>query len=94
MGSVRWGLLGTARINRRLIPAMRAAERSTIVAVASRDRTRAESYAREWDVPHAVDSYEALLAREDVDAVYVPLPNSLHVDWTLAAAAAGKHVLC
>jgi predicted dehydrogenase len=94
MTSVRWGLLGTARINRRLIPAMRAAERSAIVAVASRDGARADAYAREWDIPHAVRGYAALLAREDVDAVYVPLPNSLHADWTLAAVAAGKHVLC
>lgn len=94
MRALRWGLLGTARINRRLIPAMRAAARSSIVAVASRDRFRALAYAREWQIPHAVGGYTALLAREDVDAVYVPLPNSLHVEWTLAAIAAGKHVLC
>jgi xylose dehydrogenase (NAD/NADP) len=91
---VRWGLLGTARINRRLIPAMRAVSRSVVTAVASRTPARAATYAREWDIPHAVDGYDALLAREDVDAVYVPLPNSLHARWTLAAIAAGKHVLC
>jgi D-xylose 1-dehydrogenase (NADP+, D-xylono-1,5-lactone-forming) len=94
MSSVRWGLLGTARINRRLIPAMRAAERSIVQAVASRDDARARACAREWDIPHAVVGYDALLAREDIDAVYVPLPNSLHVEWTLASATAGKHVLC
>jgi predicted dehydrogenase len=94
MECVRWGLLGTARINRRLIPAMRAAERSRVVAVASRDRLRAETYAREWNIPSAVGSYEGLLDRGDVDAVYIPLPNSLHVQWTLSAIAAGKHVLC
>jgi xylose dehydrogenase (NAD/NADP) len=94
MASVRWGLLGTARINRRLIPAMRAAERSVVTAVGSREPARAEAYAHEWQIPHAAGSYEALLAREDVDAVYIPLPNALHVDWTIAAAAAGKHVLC
>lgn len=93
-GVVRWGLLGTARINRRLIPAMRGASRSTIVAVASREHERADHYAREWQIPHAVGSYQALLERDDVDAVYVPLPNSLHVEWSLAAVAAGKHVLC
>jgi len=94
MKGLRWGLLGTARINRRLIPAMRAAERSVVAVVASRDPARADAHAREWDIPRAVGSYDALLAREDVDAVYIPLPNSLHVDWTLAAIAAGKHVLC
>jgi predicted dehydrogenase len=91
---VRWGLLGTARINRRLIPAMRGVPRSAVVAVASREQARADRYAREWEIPHAVGSYDALLARDDVDAIYVPLPNGLHVEWSLAAIAAGKHVLC
>jgi predicted dehydrogenase len=94
MPDLRWGLLGTARINRRLIPAMRAAARSRVVAVASRDHARAEAYALEWSIPHAVAGYESLLLRDDIDAVYVPLPNSLHTDWTVKAAAAGKHVLC
>ena len=94
MSRVRWGLLGTARINRRLIPAMRATARSTIAAIASRTPDRAAAHAREWEIPAAVDSYEALLQRDDVDAVYIPLPNSLHVEWTLHAIAAGKHVLC
>jgi xylose dehydrogenase (NAD/NADP) len=94
MSLVRWGLLGTARINRRLIPAMRASSRSAIVAVASRELARAEAHAREWGIPNAVGSYDALLRRDDVDAVYVPLPNSLHLEWTLGAVSAGKHVLC
>lgn len=94
MSPVTWGLLGTARINRRLIPAMRAAARSSVVAVASRDAARAEAYAREWDIPRAVHGYDALIARDDIHAVYVPLPNSLHVEWVLKAVAAGKHVLC
>jgi len=94
MRDVRWGVLGTARINRRLIPAMRAARRSRLAVVASRDPARAGVFAREWDIPHAVGSYDGLMAREDVDAVYIPLPNSLHVEWTLAAVTAGKHVLC
>ena len=91
---VRFGLLGTANINRRLIPAMRAARRSAIAAVASRAIDRATTYAGEWEIPHAHGSYDALLRDPDVDAVYIPLPNSLHVEWTLRAVDAGKHVLC
>ena len=90
---LRWGLLGTARINRLLIPAIRASQRSEVAAVASRERARAAAYAREWQIPHAA-TYAELLARSDVDVVYVPLPNSLHVEWTLRSLAAGKHVLC
>ncbi|HWI18976.1 MAG TPA: Gfo/Idh/MocA family oxidoreductase, partial [Vicinamibacterales bacterium] len=91
---IRWGILGTARINRRVIPAMRLASRSQLVAVASRDRHRAEAYAREWSIPRAVAGYQTLLDSPDIDAVYIPLPNTDHVPWTLAAIAAGKHVLC
>jgi D-xylose 1-dehydrogenase (NADP+, D-xylono-1,5-lactone-forming) len=91
---LRWGILGTARINRRVIPAMRLANRSELVAVASRDRERADAYAREWSIPRAVAGYQPLLDRDDIDAVYIPLPNTDHVPWTLAAIAAGKHVLC
>jgi predicted dehydrogenase len=92
--TVRWGILGTARINRRLIPAMRTAGRSVLVAVASRDADRAQACAAEWDIPCAVTGYDTVLRRNDVSAVYIPLPNSLHVEWTLAAIAEGKHVLC
>jgi predicted dehydrogenase len=91
---LRWGLLGTALINRRLIPALRAARRSELVAVASRDGDRAAGYAREWGISTAHSSYEALLRDRSIDAVYVPVPNSLHVEWTLRALDAGKHVLC
>jgi len=91
---LRWGILGTARINGRLIPAFRAARRSTLMAVASRDRARADAYAREWSVPRAFDGYQPLLDDPAIDAVYIPLPNSDHVPWTLAAIKAGKHVLC
>lgn len=94
MASLRWGILGTARINRRLIPAIRAARRSTLVAVASRDRSRAEAHASEWAIPDAVEGYQRLLEDPAIDAVYIPLPNSEHVKWTLAAIGAGKHVLC
>lgn len=94
MNDLRWGLLGTAHINRRLIPAMRAARRSTVAAVASRDPERAAAYAREWQIPDIHGSYESLLHDNNVDVVYIPLPNALHVEWTLRALDAGKHVLC
>ena len=91
---VRWGILGTARINRRLIPAFRASRRGELRAVASRTLARAAAYAREHAVPRAVEGYQALLDDPSIDAVYIPLPNTEHVPWTLAAIAAGKHVLC
>jgi xylose dehydrogenase (NAD/NADP) len=91
---LKWGLLSTARINRRLIPAIRAAERAELIAVASRSQARAEAYAAEWGIPRAHGSYEALLDDPDVDAIYVSLPNSLHAEWTVRAAETGKHVLC
>jgi predicted dehydrogenase len=89
-----WGLLGTARINRALIPAIRAATRSRLVGVASRTADRSASYAAEWSIETAYPSYEAMLADPAIDVVYIPLPNHLHVEWTLRAIAAGKHVLC
>jgi predicted dehydrogenase len=91
---LRWGLLGTARINRAVIPPLRASERNELAGVASRSLVKAESYAREWHIPRAFASYEAMLADPDIDVVYIPLPNSMHVPWTLKAIAAGKHVLC
>jgi predicted dehydrogenase len=90
---LRWGLLGTARINRLLIPAIRASGRSEIVAVASRSEQRASEYAAEWHIPDST-SYDGLLARTDIDIVYLPLPNSLHAPWTIRAVEAGRHVLC
>jgi len=92
--TLRWGVLGTARINRRVIPAIRLAPRSEVAAVASRTRARAESYATEWNIPRAITGYQALVDDPGIDAIYIPLPNSEHVPWTLAAVAAGKHVLC
>jgi predicted dehydrogenase len=91
---LRWGLLSTARINRMLIPAIRAGARSELTTVASRSLDRAREYADEWRIPHALGSYEALLADPRIDVVYNPLPNSLHVEWTVKALDAGKHVLC
>lgn len=94
MSKLNWGLLSTARINRGLIPAIRAAERGELLAVASRDQARAEAYAAEWGIPRAYSSYEAMLAADDIHAVYISLPNGLHAEWCIKAAAAGKHVLC
>ena len=73
---------------------MRRARRSELVAIASRDRARAETSAREWSIARAIEGYQALLDDPGIDAVYIPLPNTDHVPWTLAAIAAGKHVLC
>jgi predicted dehydrogenase len=87
---VRLGLLSTANINRRIL----AAPGADVVAVASRDESRARAYARENGIGRAHGSYEALLADPDVDAVYISLPNALHVDWSVRALEAGKHVLC
>jgi len=92
--TVKWGLLSTARINRRVLRGAAETDRAEVVAVASRDARRAETYAREHAIPKAYGSYEALLEDPDVGAVYISLPNALHVDWTLGALDAGKHVLC
>jgi predicted dehydrogenase len=91
---LRWGLLSTAHINRSLIPPIRASSRNRLVAVASRDRARGAAYAKEWNIEHAFDSYEAMLDSPDIDVVYISLPNSLHAEWTIQAARASKHVLC
>jgi xylose dehydrogenase (NAD/NADP) len=93
-GAVTWGILSTAHINRLVLAGARESDRVEVAAVASRDRTRAEAYAREHGIERAHGSYEALLADPDVEAVYISLPNSLHVDWSIRALAAGKHVLC
>jgi len=92
---VRWGILGTANIAAsQFIPAIRASRRGVLEAVAARDVQRAEVYAREQGIRRVVPDYATLIADPDVDAVYIPLPNSLHAEWTVAAARAGKHVLC
>ena len=91
---VRWGVLSTANINRKVIPATQAAAHSDVVAIASRDRGRAEAAASHYGIARAYGSYDELLADPDVDVVYNPLPNDLHAPWTIAAAEAGKHVLC
>ena len=91
---VRLGVLSTARINELMLPAARASENVEIVAVASRELSRAQRYAAVHGIERAYGSYDALLQDSDLDAVYIPLPNHLHVEWSEHALAAGKHVLC
>lgn len=95
LAPVRWGILGAANIAvAKVIPAMMRSERSRVVAIASRDAAKAGAAARALGIPRAYGSYEALLADPDVEAIYNPLPNHLHVPWSIRAADAGKHVLC
>jgi xylose dehydrogenase (NAD/NADP) len=94
IAKLRWGILGVAKINNRLLPRFRAARSAELVAIASRDAGRAREAARAASVPAAHGSYEALLDDPGVDAVYIPLPNTLHAEWTRKAADRGKHVLC
>lgn len=95
MRKVRWGILGVARIaTTKVIPAMQQGELCEIAGIASRDRARAEEAARAMGIPNAYGSYEEMLADPQIEAVYNPLPNHLHVPWSIRAAEAGKHVLC
>ena len=92
---VRWGVLGAASIAiRKVIPGMQKGDWSEVVAIASRDRAKAEEAARTLGVPKAYGSYEELLSDPEIEAIYNPLPNHLHVPWSIKAAEAGKHVLC
>jgi xylose dehydrogenase (NAD/NADP) len=92
--AVKWGIISTADINRKVIPGAHASDKVDLVAVASRDRARAEAYAREWGIERAYGSYEALLADPEIEAVYISLPNTLHCEWSIRSVEAGKHVLC
>src|SRR5207244_6571813 len=92
--TVKWGILSTADINRKVIPGAHASEKAELISVASRDQRRAEEYAREWEIDRAYGSYEALLEDGEVEAVYISLPNALHCEWSIRALEAGKHVLC
>jgi len=94
MNKVRWGLLSTARINRSLIPAIRASRHSDLNAVASRSADQARQYAQEWEIPLAFGGYQEMLDSGQVDAVYISLPNHLHAEWTVRALNAGVAVLC
>jgi predicted dehydrogenase len=91
---VKWGIISTAHINRLVIPPAQASPKVDLVGVASRTQERADAYAAEWGIPRAYGSYEALLEDPDIEAVYISLPNSIHVEWSIRAAESGKHVLC
>ncbi len=91
---LNWGIISTARINRRVIPQLKIAARSNLRAVASRTTESAQVYAAEWRIPQAFGSYDALLASPEIDVVYISLPHSLHAEWAVKAAEAGKHILC
>ena len=94
-GAVRWGVLSTAKIGReKVIPAFRAADDTEVVAIGGRDLDRTREVADSLSIPTAHGSYQAVLDDPDVEAVYIPLPNHLHAEWTFRASAAGRHVLC
>jgi len=94
-GKLRWGVLSTANIGlKKVIPAMQLGELTTVAAIASRSLASAQQAAAKLGIPKAYGSYEELLADPEIDAIYNPLPNQLHVPWTVKAAQAGKHVLC
>jgi predicted dehydrogenase len=92
---VRWGVISTANIGRRaVLPAIQRSRNGVLVAVGSRDAAKASALARELAIPRAYNSYQAVLDDPEVEAIYIPLPNSLHREWAIRAAEAGKHILC
>ena len=91
---MKWGIVSTADINRKVIPGAHASGKVDLVAVASRDQARADEYAKQWEIPRAYGSYDDLLADPEIEAVYISLPNTLHCEWSIRALEAGKHVLC
>ena len=92
--AVKWGIISTADINRKLIPGAKESPKVDVVAVASRDQARADAYAGKWEIERAYGSYDSLLADPDIEAVYISLPNTMHCEWSIRALEAGKHVLC
>ena len=92
--AVKWGLISTADINGKLLAGAAESDEVEVAAVASRTTDRAEEYARAWGIERAYGSYDALLADPDIEAVYIPLPNTMHSEWSIRALEAGKHVLC
>ncbi|MCM3781684.1 Gfo/Idh/MocA family oxidoreductase [Neobacillus mesonae] len=92
---LRWGILSTANIGKKsVIPGLQHSQFNEVTAIASRDQAKAEEAAVALNIKNAYGSYEELLAADDIDAVYIPLPNHLHMEWTIKAAEAGKHILC
>jgi xylose dehydrogenase (NAD/NADP) len=94
MAKIRWGLLSTANINRRLIPAIHQSKRGELTAVASRSLKTAKEYAKKWKIDKFFGSYQEMLDSGEIDAVYISLPNHLHAEWSIKAMKAGLHVLC
>ena len=94
MEPVRWGIVSTADINNKLLAGAAESPDVDVVAVGSRDLGRAEEFGRRHGIPRAYGSYDELLADADVEAVYIPLPNTMHCEWSIRAVEAGKHVLC
>ncbi len=92
---IRWGIISTAGIAASaFIPALRESDRGELVAVASRDRDKADAFAKKHDIPTVFGDYESLLTSDEIDAVYNPLPNTMHAEWTIKAAEHGKHIFC
>src|ERR1700693_1939201 len=91
---LRWGILGVAKINDRLLPGFAKAANAELRGIASRSLAKAEAAATAANIPKAYGSYAALLDDPEIDAIYNPLPNALHAEWTRRAAERGKHVLC
>ncbi len=92
---IRWGIISTAAIaERSFIPALRETDRGELAAVASRDRSKADAFAKKHDIPVVCDDYTSLLESDEIDALYNPLPNTMHAEWTIKAAENGKHVFC
>ena len=95
MKKVRWGILSTAKIGReKVIPAMQASNLCDVIAIASRNREHGKIVADQLNIPVVYDSYDKLLSDPQIDAVYIPLPNHLHIEWAIKSLQAGKHVLC
>ena len=93
--TVRWGIISTARIaETAFIPALRETARGELVAVASRSRDKATAFAQKHAIPQVFDDYASLLASDEIDAIYNPLPNTMHLEWTAEAAKQGKHIFC
>lgn len=93
-GGLRWGILGTASIAPALVSALGESERSTLVAIASRNLRKAEDFALSYTIPRFYGSYEELVDDPSIDVLYIPVPNKMHGEWTVRALTAGKHVLC
>src|SRR4051812_49914141 len=92
--AVKWGILSTADINKKLLTGAAESDDVDVVAVGSRDLARAEAFAQQWGIERAYGSYDELLADPGVEAVYIPLPNTMHSEWSIKAVEAGKHLPC